>query len=177
MRRFLLALLTAALACGTDDLVGNEGFTIACGEEACDWTVVEGQPTFGPSWHDGDPGLDLSAPGRAVVEQRAAPFDLPSRELILEAAVARDPGARVRFEIDWYVAGAAAGATYWDRAPVLVATRGVDVEREGVHAIEALVSTPSLEVTGLVLRIIKEGDGRAIVDEIALRERNPEVIR
>jgi hypothetical protein len=165
--RWIFALVLAAGCGGSEDLVGNEGFSIDCEGQACDWTVVEGTAGTGPSWHDGDPGLDLSRPGRVVVEQRSAPFELGSRELVLRAAVATDE-SRVRFELDWYVAGSGAGATYWDRGPVKLETRAVEVAA-GVVGVEALVATPSLEVDGLVLRVVKEGDGVAIVDEISLR--------
>jgi hypothetical protein len=104
--RPICALALLAAACGTGDLVADEGFSIDCGDAACDWSIA-------PSWHDGDPGLDLSSPGRIVVEQRSAPIAPASRELILRAAVARDPAARIRIELDWYVAGSGAGATYW----------------------------------------------------------------
>jgi hypothetical protein len=173
MRASILFGLCATCG-GPPDLVANEGFSIDCGRGACDWVIVEGTGVFGPSWHDGDAGLDLSVPGRVVVEQRSAPFTLSSRELILTAAVAApDGGARFRFEIDWYVAGAGAGVMYWERGPVLLATRGFDVTPRGAQAIKMLVAVPSLEVSGLVLRIIKDGDGRAVVDEVSLRE--PEV--
>jgi hypothetical protein len=52
---------------------------------------------------------------------------------------------------------------------VKLETRAVDVAAAGVVAVEELVSTPSPEVSGLVLRIVKDGDGLAIVDEVSLR--------
>ena len=169
--RWLLLFSLAAVGCG-GDLLGNEGFEILCGGVPCDWKLVEGEASAEGSWHDGDPGVDLSGPGRAVIEQRSAPFALDTRELVLAAAVARE-GAALRFELEWYVAGQAEGATYWDRAPVVIDTRTVQVEEEGVFALEELVSTPSLEVSGLVLRVIKEGDGMAVIDEVTLT--GPEV--
>lgn len=174
MRRLLLLL--CAVGCGSDPLA-NEGFSIDCGDAACDWEVIEGEAVFGPSWHDADPGLDLSAPGRIVVEQRAAPLLFTERELVLGAAVARDPSVTLRFEIDWYVGGSGAGATYWEREPRLVATRGFTVGESGVFALEKRISTPTPEVNGLVLRIVKEGRGRAVVDEVTIRERLEEVAR
>jgi hypothetical protein len=160
--------LAAAAACGSGDLVANAGFEIECDGLPCDWTVVEGEPALFSGWIPGDPGVDLSSPGRAVVEQRAAPFTLTQRELTLRAAIARDPGVKLRFELDWYVAGKAPGVTYWDREPVLIASRGFDVDRSGTFALAHLVSTPSNEVSGVVIRLIKEGSGTAIVDEVHL---------
>ncbi|HUS65937.1 MAG TPA: hypothetical protein VMZ28_15400 [Kofleriaceae bacterium] len=163
-----LLFFVAAAGCG-GDLLGNEGFEILCGDQPCDWKLVEGEAAYAGSWHDGDPGVDLSGAGRAVIEQRSAPFALDTRELVLSAGVARD-GTAMRFELEWYVAGQETGATYWDRAPVRVDTRTVPVDDEGVFALEELVSTPSLEVSGLVLRVIKEGNGMAVIDQVTLTE-------
>ena len=160
-----LAALPPLAGCGVD-LLGNEGFEIDCDGAPCDWVVLEGTARFA-GWHDGDAAMDLSGPGRAVIEQRAAPFSLPGRELVLQAALARD-GAALRVELDWFVAGAGEGATYWDRDPLLVDTRRFEVSRAGVFLLEELVSTPSLEVSGLALRVVKEGDGLAVVDEVFL---------
>ena len=165
----LAAAGAGAAGCGTD-LLGNEGFEIDCSGSPCDWTLVEGDAQLAASWHDGDPGADLSGAGRAVIEQRSAPFQLDTRELELTAAVARSPAAGIRFEIDWYVAGQGDGPTYWDREPLLVDTRGFDVDQHGVFGLDTLVSTPSLEVSGMALRVIKDGDGTAIVDEVNLTE-------
>jgi hypothetical protein len=172
MRPLLLLFLLAAAGCG-GDLLGNEGFEILCGGGPCDWKLVEGEAAYGDSWHEGDPGVDLSGAGRVVLEQRSAPFALETRELVLAAAIARD-GAAMRFELEWYVAGQEEGPTYWDRAPVAVDTRAVAIEDAGVFALEELVSTPSLEVSGLVLRVVKEGEGVAVIDEVSLTE--PEVL-
>lgn len=169
----LLLLLPALVGCGTD-LLGNEGFEIDCDGKPCDWKLLEGDADLTASWHDGDAGADLSGAGRAVIEQRSAPFTIPDRELVLTAAVARE-GASLRVELDWYVAGAGAGPTYWDREPLLVDTRGFEVEDSGVFALEELVSTPSLEVSGLALRIVKDGEGTAIVDEVTLGQPAVEV--
>lgn len=162
----LAAAMWAGAGCG-GDLVGNEGFEIDCDGRPCDWKVVEGDPAGAASWHDGDAGLDLSGSGRVVVEQRVAPFELEERELVLRAALVRRRAA-LRLELDWYVAGAGQGPTYWDREPVLVDRRSSAVEESGVFFLEELVSTPSLEVSGLVLRAVKDGDGTAILDEVSL---------
>ena len=85
MRRDASAwLLFFALAgCGYDDLLGNEGFEIDCDGKPCDWKLLEGDADLTASWHDGDPGADFSGTGRAVIEQRSAPFTIPVRELFL----------------------------------------------------------------------------------------------
>jgi hypothetical protein len=167
LRPALIALAVALAAGCAGDLVGNEGFEIDCDGRPCDWKVVEGEAAALRSWHDGDAGLDLSGSGRVVVEQRVAPFQLDGRELLLRAALVRR-GASLRFELDWYVAGAGQGPTFWDREPIRVDSRGSAVEESGVFALEELVSTPSLEVSGLVLRAVKDGEGAAILDEVSL---------
>lgn len=175
MRDALTWLFFCTLAgCGYDDLLGNEGFEIDCDGNPCDWKLVEGEADLAASWHPGDPGADLSGAGRAVIEQRSAPFTIPMRELLLTAAIAREE-ASIRVEIDWYIAGQGEGPSYWDREPLLVDTRSFEVEDSGVFALETLVSTPSLEVSGLVLRVVKDGEGMAVIDEITLTGRGPEV--
>jgi hypothetical protein len=176
MRIELTLLLGAAVAssgCG-GDLLGNEGFEIDCDGQPCDWVVIEGDPARTASWHDGDAGFDLSGSGRVVIEQRSAPFALDGRELVLRAGVVRRGDAELGFELDWYVAGQGEGATYWDRDPLLVDSRGFAVDERGVFELEELISTPSLEVSGLALRAVKQGDGTAMVDEVSLSA--PEVL-
>jgi hypothetical protein len=168
MKLSILFFCAAASGCGYD-LLGNEGFEIDCDDRPCDWKLIEGSADLTASWHAGDSGADLSGAGRVAIEQRSAPFALPGRELVLRAAVARD-GASMRFELDWYVAGSGAGATYWDREPILVDTRAFDLDDSGVFAVEELISTPSLEVSGLALRVVKDGEGLAMIDEITLGE-------
>jgi hypothetical protein len=165
--------LVTSAACG-GDLLGNEGFEIDCDGRPCDWKVVEGEPERTASWHEGDAGFDMSGEGRVVIEQRTAPFALEQRELVLRAALARGDGASLAFELAWYVAGEGEGPTYWDREPVLVDTRGFTVDQRGVFELEELISTPSLEVSGLALRAVKDGDGTAIVDEVSISD--PEVL-
>lgn len=171
-----LFVLLALAGCGMDDVLGNEGFEIDCDGQPCDWKLLEGDADLTASWHDGDAGADLSGSGRAVIEQRSAPFDLPGRELLLRAALARE-GATLELEIDWYVAGSGEGPTYWDREPLLVDSRGFAVDQSGVFALEELISTPTLEVSGLALRVIKDGEGTAIVDEIFLTDPAVEVVQ
>jgi len=160
--------LVVAAGCGTDPL-SNGGFEIDCGGHPCDWIVTEGQASFGSGWHDGDPAIDLSGAGRAVVEQRAAPLHLLERELLLEAAIACGPGVSLRFELNWYAQGSAAGATFWATQPQLIDSRPLTVDQTGVFQFKKLTASPSLEAQGLVFRIVKEGAGQALVDEIHLR--------
>jgi hypothetical protein len=166
--------LLALAGCGYDDVLGNEGFEIDCDGAPCDWKLLEGDADLTASWHAGDAGADMSGAGGAVIEQRSAPFTIPVRELYLNAAIARE-GASLRFELDWYVAGQGEGPSYWDREPLLVDTRGFEVDQSGVFALEELVSTPSLEVSGLALRIVKDGEGMAIIDEVHLTDAPVEV--
>src|SRR5262249_21809073 len=101
----LLALALGAASCGEPPLIIDRGFDVACGDGYCAWEVLEGTPTFGGSWHDGDPGADLSGAGRVVIQQRSGPA-APAPVLQLEAAIARDPQVTLAFEIEWFVAPA-----------------------------------------------------------------------
>jgi hypothetical protein len=167
MRRWLFLGLAGALGCAQDTLA-NGGFDILCSQGPCDWQVVAGAITADRSWHFDDAGLDLSGESAVVLEQRSAPLDLQTRTLELQAAIWREEGVSLQFELAWYVHGSGSGATYWDRAPTLIDTRPVVVEQSGVFLLRQLVSTPSPEVDGLRLRIVKSGSGRIIVDEVAL---------
>jgi hypothetical protein len=155
--RFLCLLLLAS--CGADS-VSNGGFEIDCGGKPCDWVFVEGDGRAAPGWHDDDPAAALG-PGHVVVEQRNTPVSIPVRELVLHAAIACDADATVKFELAWFE-----GSTLLD-------TRPVEIDRTGVFALKKLVSTPSLAVDGLVLRVIKDGSGNAIVDEVKLEPYYP----
>jgi hypothetical protein len=167
MRAILLVLLGAGGCGGSADILSNEDFAIDCGGQPCDWVVRAGTAGQG-SWHDGDVGLDLSGDGEVIVEQRSAGFTLPGRELDFAAGVVRDPQVTLTFELAWYAPGIGAGATFWERGPELLDTRTVPVARSGVFRLETQVATPSLEASGLVIRVIKEGSGRAIVDKLVL---------
>jgi hypothetical protein len=150
--------LLVLAGCGTG--VTNGGFEIDCGGHPCDWTVVSGDGQIGDGWHAGDPAVRLG-PGEVVVEQRNDPVQISVRELVLTAAVACDVDASVRFELAWY------------RGGVLLDTRPVELDQHGVFAVKKLVSTPSLAVDALVFRIVKDGPGEAIVDEVGLEEYFP----
>src|SRR5262245_35646144 len=125
--RVLCVLLLAA--CAADD-VTNGGFEIDCGGHPCDWRVVEGDGQTGDGWHAGDPALQLG-PGHVVVEQRIDPIALSTRELVLSAAIVCGTDATVRFEMDWFEAGA------------LADSRPVTIDERGVFQLRKLVSTPS----------------------------------
>jgi len=156
MRALCLLLLAS---CGVDQ-VANGGFEIDCGGHPCDWTVVEGDGQLADGWHAGDPAVRMGA-GRVVVEQRNTPVQIPVRELVLKAAVACDSDAQVHFELAWYQGG------------VLLDTRPVETDQRGVFTLQKLVSTPSLAVDGLVVRVVKDGAGLAIVDEVSLEAYYP----
>lgn len=184
VRRIGKHILSFSIVCGAVALsqcaraqLTNRGFEIDCGGTPCDWTVVEGDVSQSPSWHPSDTGAVLSGSRRAIISQRLAPFRLYGREVDLEAAVVVDPGVTVRFEIEWYrnadgssVMTYSDDITYWQRGPVSLGVRAVSTDDIKVRRLKKLVSSPTLTATGLELRIIKEGAGRAIVDEVSLRE-------
>jgi hypothetical protein len=141
---------------------------IDCSGLVCDWTVVEGTPTFGPTWHQGDLGIDLSADGGQIIELRDVFFAASTnRQLELDAAIARAPTATMAFEFDFYAPGQDGGEPFWDRSPVFLETRHIDVVPQGVFWFQRDVLVPS-EGAAVVLRIKKDGTGRAMVDELTL---------
>ena len=173
---FQFVVAAWSVSCARAQLV-NQGFDIECSGTPCEWTVVEGDVATGPSWHPSDTGVVLSGTRRAVISQRLAPFRLYGREIEIGAAVVVDPGVTVRFEIEWYKNSDGSSAiwqsddiTYWQRGPVSLGVRSVSADDNKVRRLEKLVSSPTLSATGLELRIVKEGSGRAIIDEISLRE-------
>jgi hypothetical protein len=167
--RALLVVFALLAGCttGAGQVLTNEGFEIDCRGVPCDWVVVEGKVTFGPTWHDGDVGVDLSGSGKSVVEQKAVLLQLVTRQLDLEASVVRDPAVTLRFELEWYAPGSAPGKTFWERSPVFLDTRSYPITEEGVHRIHRTVLIPS-ESAAVIFRIVKEGNGRALVDELTL---------
>jgi hypothetical protein len=102
------------------------------------------------------------------------PRDMRRKLILLALSVIALPGCATDmlgnegFEIDWYAEGAGPGATYWERDPLLIESRGFDVSRVGVFSLAELVSSPSLEASGAVIRVIKEGTGQALLDELYL---------
>ena len=170
--RALVGLASSLLLGGcaaTGDVVSDEGFEIDCRGVPCDWQVVEGHARFKAGWIDGDQAVDLTGDGaeRVVVEQRAVLLQQTTRQLLFEAAIVRDPNVKLRFEMEWYAPGEGFGKTFWDRAPVLLDTRVYDVWEDDVVHIQRTVLVPS-ESAAVILRIVKEQSGQAIVDELTL---------
>jgi hypothetical protein len=169
----LLALLAASAAGCIGSCDGTSGPTgsnneIDCSGLVCDWTVVQGSPRFGPTWHEGDLGIDLSDDGPQVIELRDVLFAAnQNRQLALNAAIVRDPTATMAFELDFYATGSDAGSTFWDRSPVFLDTRHIDVVPQSVFWFRRDVLVPS-EGSAVVLRIMKDGTGRAMVDELTV---------
>ena len=128
---------------------------------------MTGHMNVGATWHDGDRGLDLSGTGTTVVEQRAVLLLLTTRQLELAASMFRDPNVSIHIEFDWYAVGQGAGPTFWDRGPHLISQASYDIYETNAFIMHREVLVPS-EAAALVLRVRKEGDGRAMIDEITL---------
>lgn len=109
----------------------------------------------------------MSGDGRVVVEQRVVLFPLHTRQLDLQASILRDADVTMHFEFDFYAPGSAPGATFWDRSPVFLVERSVDVFELGVFVAHREVPIPS-EAAAVVVGIIEEGNGRAMIDEFTL---------
>lgn len=156
------------MGCSTRaDVVSDEGSEIDCRGVPCTWTIVQGDAKIGAGWLDGDPVVDLSAMGPVVIEQRAVLIALTTRQLLLQAAVVRDDGVAIRFELDWYAAGPGFGKSFWDRSPVKLESAAFPVWEAGTSHLQRTVAVPS-EAVAVVLRIAKSGSGRAVVGELTL---------
>src|SRR5580658_9215089 len=94
-------LVAGCIGSGTSGSNSND--EIDCTELTCDWVTVQGNPVYGPTWHDGDLGVDLSASGPQVIELEDVFFvDQDARQLELRAVITRDPSASMTFELDFY---------------------------------------------------------------------------
>jgi hypothetical protein len=163
----LLVALTSGCISSTNG-TGNDADEIDCTGIACDWATKEGKPGFGPTWHEGDLGVDLSGDGRIVIELRDVLFATQhDRQLMLRSVLVREPEVQLAFEVDFYAVGQMPGPTFWDRNPAFLVTRHYDVVEQGVVGWHRPVLVPS-EGAAVVLRVIKNGKGHAMVDEITL---------
>jgi hypothetical protein len=174
LRALLFAAASSGLACvvtgciGSGTSGGNSNDEIDCTELTCDWTTIQGNPVYGPTWHDGDLGVDLSGGGLQVIELKDVFFvDQDARQLELRAVITRDPSASMSFQLDFYAPGQAAGPTFWDRQPVFLITRTIDVTQQGTFRFTRPVLVPS-EGAAVILRVVKDGGGPAMLDELEL---------
>jgi hypothetical protein len=166
--RFALVALCALGCVDSTDDGSSGGDEIDCTGLTCDWVTVEGTPVYGPTWHDGDLGVDLSNEGPIVIELRDVLFaSQHERQLTLRAVVTRDTTATMAFELDFYGEGSGQGPTFWDRSPIFLVTRHVDVIEHGVVSFHRSVLVPS-EGAAVVLRVKKDGTGFAMLDELTL---------
>jgi hypothetical protein len=164
----LIAGLTLT-ACINDTGDGSDDLDeVDCTGLTCDWMTLEGTPVFGPTWHQGDLGVDLSNPGAIEIELRDVLFaSSHERQLTLRSTIVRDATASLAFDIDFYAPGSADGATFWDRSPIFLDTRHEDVVELGVVDYHRPVLVPS-EGAALALRVSKDGTGLAMLDELTL---------
>jgi len=165
-------LLGIALACagciGSGTSGGNTSDEIDCTELTCDWITVKGSPVFGATWHDGDLGVDLSASGPIEIDIKDVFFaNHDARQLTLRAVITRDPSATMTFQLDFYAPGQGQGATFWDRQPVFLVTRTIPVTQQGTFRFARPVLVPS-EGAAVILRVLKDGGGPAMLDEVEL---------
>lgn len=167
MHRALVLLLCAGCV-SASTAGGNDVHEVDCSGITCDWTTKEGKPIYGATWHEGDLGIDLSNDGRTVIELRDVLFATQhDRQLTLRAVVVRDASVTLAFDVDFYAVGQGQGKTFWDRDPTLLVSRHIEVVDQGVLQFHRPVLVPS-EGAAVVLRITKEGTGRAMLDEITL---------
>jgi hypothetical protein len=164
----LLVFFSCTSCIGSSDGGTSDVNEIDCTGILCDWSVKEGNPTFGPTWHEGDLGVDLTSSDHVVLELRDVLFATQhDRQLQLRAVLVRDPEVQLAFDIDFYAPGQGQGDTFWDRKPVFLVTRHYDVIEQGVIGWHRPVLVPS-EGAAVVLRVTKTGAGRAMLDEVTL---------
>jgi hypothetical protein len=164
-----VVVVTSAAGCidDTDD-VDSSGDEIDCAGLTCDWTTIEGAPIYGPTWHEGDLGVDLSNPGPIAIELRDVLFAASQeRQLMLRTRLVRDSTVTLSFDFDFYAPGSGTGGTFWDRSPIFLVTRHIDVVDLGVVSFQRPVLVPS-EGAALVLRVSKDGTGLAMLDELTV---------
>lgn len=158
--------VTGCIGAGTSG--SNPNNEIDCTELTCDWITVQGHPVFGPTWHQGDLGVDLSATGAQEIELKDVFFlNQNARQMTLGAVITRDPSATMTFELDFYAPGQGSGPTFWDRKPVYLVTRTIPVNQQGTFQFSRPVLVPS-EGAAVILRVVKDGGGPAMLDELEL---------
>jgi hypothetical protein len=166
-----LAIVCLASATGCIGSSGDgsaPGLQVDCTGLTCDWITVQGTPIYGSTWHDGDLGVDLSNDGKIVILLRDVLFATQNvRQLNLKAVLVRAPTAQLSLQLDFYAPGQALGATFWDRQPVLLVTRTLDVVELGVVQFHRPVLVPS-EGAAVVIRVVKDGTGYVMLDELTL---------
>jgi hypothetical protein len=159
--------LSGLSGCYENDDVSYTDLEINCLDVQCPWEVEAGSPHLGETWHTGDIGVDLSGSGESAMQMKVVLIAQNSRQLALNAAVFRDPSVSLRFDFDWYVAGHAEGATFWDRSPTFLKTETIQADSSGAYVLHRHINVPS-ESAAFVLHLVKEGDGRAFVDELTV---------
>ena len=163
-----IGLAIAAGCIGDTDDGSLDGDEIDCTGLTCDWTTIAGAPVYGPTWHAGDLGVNLSSPGQIVIELKDVLFEAQQeRQLTFRTVMVRDDTASLAFDFDFYAPGSAAGATFWDRQPVFLVNRHLDVVERGVVDFHRSILVPS-EGAALILRVTKDGTGLAMLDELTL---------
>jgi hypothetical protein len=154
--------------CYESDGGSNTDLEVNCLDVACPWQTDQGTAKFGATWHDGDLGVDLSAPGGTnAVSMKVVMIARNSRQFEIDAAIFRDPSAQLHVDFDFYAPGSGAGDTFWDRGPVLLSTETVPAESVGSYVLHRHVNVPS-ESAAFVIHLVREGDGRAFVDELSV---------
>ena len=168
LRSAALAVAAALVpGCYTSDNGSFSDLEVNCLDTQCPWVTEAGNPVLGETWHSGDVGVDLSAPGKNAVEMRVVLIAQNSRQLEVDAAVFRDESAKLHLDFDWYAAGQGQGATFWDRSPTLLMISTVPADSVGAYVLHRHINVPS-ESAAFVVHLVKEGDGRAFVDELAV---------
>lgn len=163
-----LALAAAAIpGCYEQSDRDTEGLEVDCIDIACPWTIEQGVPKFGATWHEGDVGIDLSNDGPISVSMKVVLIGRNSRQFDLSASIFRDPGTRLHFDWEWFAAGSATGDTFWQRSPAPIGTDSTEASELGAYVLHRHVAVPP-ETAAFVLHVVKEGQGRVVVDQLTV---------
>jgi hypothetical protein len=158
MRGFPYATVAIALLAGTQlgadgcdgEIIDDRGFDLWCGPQLCAWETERGTIRPAPTWHRGDQGVELLGPDTAISQSQ----DVDQLD-----------GSCIRFTMLADVALTTDVALELD----ILADGTVDhVERvAGAHfapiEFRLGLATP---YRGLVFRLVKQGDGRAVLANI-----------
>ncbi len=144
-----ITVLSGYSSCG-EDILGDPGFDMWCGDQLCSWEVEQGSVERVPTWHEQDDGASLVGE-RVAISQYAAIDQLDVSCIYFTMLADADPGATMLLELDFLDDGQ---PEYVHEIPA------EDWENIGYHI------TPPEWFWGVRFRIRKEGEERAVIAQL-----------
>jgi hypothetical protein len=151
----LAALLV--LAGGCFDLVDDYSFQLWCGDVLCAWDLEEGRIERAPTWHEADYGVSFVG-DPAAISQLVPESNLYVGCMRFEAITAVDSDAEVRLELDFEDDGSVELERTLERA---------DWENTLFYV------NPPIAYAQVRIRLVKYGEGRAVVARLRVRDASP----